>query len=343
MNKTAFLRILIAMMTVPVLVLCGHAQKSVEKKTSLLDDPMVRYPNEMYIAAVSSGDTPEAAKDRAISEVAMVIQADINLQQQLIEQYLETGVNFDMERKTEFNRQIEITTRQNLKNVNIGKTWLSDQDGRYYAVAYLDRMETSEIYQNELAGLDSEIKIYYDKTLASSEKLTRLAYINKAIELAVQRDVMANQLNTISLGDESFTPQVKPSELSDARRQITKDIKVKLDLNYGDWSELPGAVSEVLQSYGFNLADTNPDILVTGSLRMEQLERKGYFIRWFVDLHFKDLSTDTEFITYTEDDREGSTSFSEAERRGAMRMAGEVKKNLYQRLDSYFKSLMVSK
>ena len=44
-----------------------------------VDDPQRMYPFEMYIAAVGSGDTPEAAKNNAISGVSQVFRADILL------------------------------------------------------------------------------------------------------------------------------------------------------------------------------------------------------------------------------------------------------------------------
>ncbi len=341
MRLSLIMKIVALPLLFALLLACGgQAQKvSKESKSSLFDDPTKRYPNEMYITAVSSGDTPEIAKDRAIADVAKVIKADINSQQLLIEEYIETGIEMELDRKSSFTRQIDITTEQTLKNVNIGKTWRDEADGRYYAVAYLDRLDTSEIYKADLADMETKIKSYYDKAGSKTDKLARLAYVNKAISLAIQRDMMIEQLNTISQGAYSFTPTVKAPELSSLRRRITGDINVKLDLNSGGYDEFPGAVSEVLQAYGFGLSEGQPDVIVKGSMRMEELERKGHFVRWFVDLHFTDTANNTEFVTYTDDDREGSNSMGEAKRRAALRMVKVVKKNLYDRLDSYFDSL----
>ena len=184
----------------PFLIMCGQARKTAENpKKSIFDDPLGRYPNSAYIAAVGSGDTQEAAKERAISDVAKVIEVDVNAQQQLVEEYFESGTAEDMQlqRKSSFSRQIDLSTKQSLKNVNIGKTWMSNEDGRYYAVAYLDRMETSEIYQQELTGLDKQVTDYYREAQKTPEKLSQLAYINKAINLAMQRDAMASQFSIL--------------------------------------------------------------------------------------------------------------------------------------------------
>ncbi|MCP4581974.1 MAG: hypothetical protein GY839_10165 [candidate division Zixibacteria bacterium] len=334
---------------IPLLIVCGGgpAQKASEMKPKpgLFDDPLKRYPNQMYIASVGSGDTQEIAKDRATGDIAKVIQADIRLQQRLVEEYFESGTGADMklEKSSNFNRQIDITAEQSLQNVNIGRTWLNENDGLYYAVAYMDRDETATIYQQQLAKIDADVTTFYNGAQQSTEKLTRLAFINKAMALAVQRDVMTKQLNTISLGTQDFTPNVKPADLIMTRQAITRDIAVKLDLDYETWDEFPGAVGEVLQAFGFQIAEGEPDVTVTGNMKMTQLEREGYFVRWFVELHFTDMSTAAKFLTYTDDDREGSTSYGEAERRAAARMSRTVKRNLYERLDSYFATLMAGK
>ena len=346
MFKRSLPKPIFIILLVPLLMMCGHARKTAETpKKSIFDDPLGRYPNSAFIAAVGSGDTQEAAKERAISDVAKVIEVDINAQQQLVEEYLESGTADDMQlqRKSSFSRQINLTTQQSLKNVNIGKTWMSNEDGRYYAVAYLDRMETAEIYKQELATIDQQVSDYYTESQKAPEKLNQLAYINKAISLAVQRDAMASQLNTISQGLDTFTPTISPSKLAKTRRLITQNITVKPELTFEKYEEFPGAVGEVLQAFGFQLTNGEPDVLVTGSLKMEQLERQGYFVRWSVDLHFKDAASNTEFLTYTDDDREGSTSYGEAERRAAIRMSSAIKKKLYDRLQDYFDSLVASK
>jgi len=179
-------------------------QKSVSERFAEKVDPQSLYPNELYITATGSGDTQDIANKNAVNGVAQVIKVDLKSQQQLVEKYFETGVGKDMllEAASTFTSQIELVTEQSLKNVNIGKTWLSKDDGRYNAFAYMDRAETAEIYTKDITSIDNEISIYYGKFISSTDKLTKLAYLHKALNLSAQREAMNEQLTTKPVGSE---------------------------------------------------------------------------------------------------------------------------------------------
>jgi hypothetical protein len=299
------------------------------------------YPNELYITATGSADTQDDANKRAINGVAQVIKVDLKSQQELVAKYFETGVGQDMliEATSQFTVQIELRTEQSLKNINIGKTWLSKEDGRYYAFAYMDRAETGAIYSKNIAEIDVEINDYYDRSKKANDKLTKLAYLYKSINLAAQRDALNEQMTTITQGQQSIPPSVAPADLIEARLELTQQCKVKLDLDYSKWNDFPNAVTDVLTSYGFHLTDANPDFIVSGKLSMEKLKREGFFIRWAIELHFTDLSTNTEFLNYSDEDREGHKSFEEAERRAIVRLSAAIRKNLFKRIDAHLSSL----
>jgi hypothetical protein len=302
------------------------------------------YPHEMYITATGTGDTEEIARNKAIANIAQVIKVDINSQQKLVQKYFETGTGSDMELQMQstFTRDIELATEQTLKNVFVDKTWFTEKEALYHAFAYMDRSETSNILKKDLKKLDEDISIYFQKYKEADTKLSRIAYLNKAINLAVQRDILMEQLNTISIGSESFTPSIKPADLVTARHDLAKETKVQLVLNYEKWEEFPGAVADVLQAFGFRIVDSDPDFTITGKMTMEKLERKGYFIGWHVELHFIDMAARSEFLTYMDNDREGHKSYGEAERRAAMRLANAIRKNFYKEIENYLVSLMGS-
>ena len=351
-NKTTAkqLHLGIAIMVI-ILAACGHTQKSgtggLTGKTRLIDkfDIAKQYPNEWYITATGTGDTPEAAKQKAIAGVSQVIKVDINSQQQLNERYIETGTSDDMKLqiRNTINNQIKLVSEQTLKNVNIAKTWFDKKDGLYYAFAYIDRAATSDIYLKDLQKLDDDISVYYEGMKGAKDKLTALAYISRALELAVQRDIKTEQLNTISQGGKSFTPMVSSAELVAARHELTKTMGMKLELQYEKWDEFADAVRDVLGAFGFPVVETDPAIIVKGSMTMEKLERKGYFVRWHVELHLIDTASNAEFLSYSDGSREGHSSYGEAERRAAARLGRTIRKNLYIKLNDYFNSLLKAK
>ncbi len=129
----------------------------------------------MYISSIGTGDTPEAARNNAITGVAQVFKLDIKAQEEIIENYFETGTDkeLSLKRSSSVTKQINVTTDQNLKNVVIDKTWFSPGDARHYALAYIDRDQSSEIYLKDIKKADDEIAVYFGKFKESDTGISK--------------------------------------------------------------------------------------------------------------------------------------------------------------------------
>ncbi len=310
-----------------------------------VDDPGRMYPFEMYISSVGTGDTPEAARNNAITGVAQVFKLDVKAQEDIIENYFEAGTDkeLNLKRSSNVTKQINVTTDQNLKNVVIDKTWFSPEDARHYALAYIDRDQSSEIYLKDIKKADDEVATYFNKfsdTDAGISKMARLAYLNEAMNRAASRDILIQQLLTLSRGEVTYTPAIAPTELIAARNEARKQIRVALRLEKSEWSEFENAVRDVLQSFGFSIVSDNPEYIVTGGLSMKKLEREGFFVRWLLDLHMSEAATQREFLTYSDEGREGHQSYSEAERRAARTAKDKINSEFYKKIENYLASLI---
>jgi hypothetical protein len=185
--------------------------------------------------------------------------------------------------------------------------------------------------------------VYFDKFKVTDEKiskLARLAYLNEAMSRAASRDILIQQLSTLSHGEVSYKPAVAPTELISARNEARKQIRVAIRLEKSKWSEFENAVRDVLQSFGFSIVSDNPEYFVTGGLSMRELEREGFFVRWQLDLHMSETATQTEFLTYSDEGREGHQSYSEAERRAARTAKSKINGEFYKKIESYLSSLI---
>jgi len=340
--------ILILMMLIFIGCSSGQNLKSKPSERPIwVDDPGRMYPFELYISAVGTGDTPGAARNNAITGVAQVFKLDIKAQEDIIENYFETGSDKDLNLKRSSNvtKQINVTTDQNLKNVVIDKTWFSTSDARHYALAYIDRDESSEIYLKDIKKADEEVATYFNKLQwdkSGVSRMTRLAYLNEAMNRAASRDILIQQLSTLSQGEVSYTPTIPPTELIAARNEARREIRVALRLEKSEWSEFDNAVRDVLQSFGFSIVPDNPEYVVNGGLSMSKLEREGFFIRWQIDLHMSEAANGAEFLTYSDEGREGHQSYSEAERRAARTAKSKVNGEFYKKINDYLSSMIAA-
>jgi hypothetical protein len=324
---------------------------SVKSETSerprWIDDPQRLYPFEMYISAVGSGDTPEAAKNNAIAGVSQVFKADIDARRYLEETYFETGADKDMTLKktSETINKINVTSDQSLKNIVIDKTWLSPTDARHYALAYIDRDETIAIYLKDIRAIDEEAAIFHNRYKEAGDDvtpMTKLAYINTSIDAAASRDVLIQQLNILSQGQGTYTPKVTPSDIILARDQARKNVRVKLELQQVEWPAFENSVREVLQSFGFGVVEENADYILNGNfeiIRLEQTDPNRAFVRWNMDLHLNGIAAQRQFLSYSDSGREGHTTYPEAERRAARTARKSILDGFYTELEKYLSSL----
>jgi hypothetical protein len=312
-----------------------------EEKPRWVDNPREEYPDELYIAGVGSGDTLEKAKDNARAEVAKVIRLDINVQQKIVDTYLETGTgeDLDMKRSTDFVNRVNVATEQSLKNVKIEKTWLLKESAQYYALALIDRKETAAIYAREVKKKDGEVTSYVTSAKEAGNRLAKLAFLRKAIVCAVDRDILSEQLATISGGTVHFTHSISRADLIREKERLSRMTGVQVDLDFGNWDEFPNTLKKVLENNGFRIVNDDPDVVVTGRLAIEKLERKGYFVRWYYELHMKEVASGSEFLTIDDSGREGHRSYPEAEDRAVRTACAQLERDMTRKLDDYFQSL----
>ena len=313
-----------------------------KKKPGWITDPAGEYPVEKYIVSVGSGDTRESAGNNARGEIAKVIQLEIKVKEKIVDDVIETGAGeaLDMKRSSRIYSRVNVQTDQSLKNVNIAKMWLSEEDARYYALAYLDRNATADIYRVELAKVDSEVSSYVQGARECRDKVTRLAFLQKALLQAAYRDILAQQMLTITEGRARFRPDVAYADLVNTREELLTGVGVKVALDDSGWEEFGSSVKEVLASHGFQIVQSDPDILLTGKLIMTQLKRKGFHIGWYVELHLKDVASRTEFLTFSEEGREGHRSYPEAERLAIRSVREKILKDFDRKIDDHLNSLI---
>jgi hypothetical protein len=331
-----------AMLLVTCMAVNHVVAKDKEVRPSWVDDREKEFPRESYLSSIGIGDSPEAARNSAMVNISQMIEVDIKSQQNVIEQYFETGTdkNLNMLRSSNLSHTASMVTKQSLKNVVVARTWYSKEDARHYALAYIDRSETSAIYVSEIERLDGLVQSYYAGYKSAESKLTRLAYLDRAISNAVERDIFRRQLATIAASPSEYAVSVSPSELIQARHQLQQGLRISLKVNDVGWPEFENSVRESLEDIGFKVVTDGADYRVDGHLRIERLDRPEIFVGWYLDLHLVDIVGNSEFLTFNDSGREGHLTVAEAERRAARSVRATIMDKFYKRTVSYLSTLI---
>ncbi len=305
-------------------------------------DPGREFPNELYIAEVGSGDTEEAAKSNVASRIAMVFQSDVMALDEIVNEYWETdaGAVGELAKSTHLREQIAVSTDQKLRNVTFARTWFDRATGRHFALAYLDRAQTTSLYLEELAHLDREATEFFSGFRSHSDKLTRLAFLNKTLSLAAERDLLAGQLLVISQGGSSHESSLKAVRLASARASLRNEISVRIVRDGENRPTFESAVRGVLEGQGFRIVSSGADYEMRAGLTMNRLDRPGKFVGWRAELSLAETASGAELLSCERRGREGHRSFSEAERRAETKARAEVKTALMEAIDGYLGGLL---
>jgi hypothetical protein len=324
---------------------CGSSGARTAVRPEWVDAPTAEYPHELYIADVGVGDSQEVAKRRAVDRVALVFQCDVSTITEIISTYFESegAQGMTAEKQTQFEQELKISAEQKLKDVTTPRTWLDESTGEHYALAVLDRSHATGVYLEELMREDEIVRSYLENHARESDKLTKLAYLNHALNEAAERDMLAEQLTVITAGRSPYATSVPASELVRARVDLRQAIGMKVDIDDTKWPGFANEVKSVMEGFGFELVTGGADYELRGGVSTERLDRKDVSIRWLAELHLVEASTGTEILTVSLTDRETHlSSFAEAERLGVNRATREIGRALRQRLEGHLESLIGS-
>ena len=321
-----------------------RTRRAASERPLWVDDPGREYPEELYIAASAGGDTGEAARRNAAARVAMVFEADIDASETLAEAYFETesGGHDTFSRTSSLKKDLKVTTRQTLRNLVVPKTWQDPETRRYHALAYLDRDEAGAIYSAELDRLDRDVGVYHAGYRTADEKLMKLAYLDKALSLAAERDMLAGQLSIIRRGADTYSPANSRSDLLAARADLRGRLGLQAAFSHPERRAFNTAVLDVLESFGFRIVDHGGDYRLDGGLSMQKLEREGVFVGWHAELHLVGWDDGAEILTLGEGGREGHVSYPEAERRAEREAVKVVRTKLEEELTGYLSTLLTA-
>ena len=99
------------------------------------------YGQELYVAGVGSGSTPEAARDSARAELARVFRSQID--SSILSETTGTIVELEGRSSSKVVEQLEIKTRISTKgdfqDVRIAETWHDRKNSTHFALAVLEK------------------------------------------------------------------------------------------------------------------------------------------------------------------------------------------------------------
>lgn len=327
-----------------VLFQCTYSQKHDLQKGDQLPQwvhqPHKSYPKSLYLVGIGSGDTRRDAENVAIGNIAKIFQAKVDVDETLLENYLESD---DQTRfSTQMLNKTRVTSNQKLKNITIARSFFYEKEGLYYVLAYLDRMETEELYRQDIESNNHQAEQYYRSFKQSQNKLSRYAWLQKAIDLLQVNKALNSHYQIISTMGEKIEPALDLQELQKQQRDLLNRIGVEVKVNGDRTAEIRDYLHEMVGKVGFKIIESGADFTFDSRFELLPADLKRNDIvgfNWKLTTDVRDNINNTMLRSFTLKNRTMAISRDQAVAKIMNAIQQELNTTLYTQFMDYIRTL----
>jgi hypothetical protein len=318
-------------------------------KPEWVDNPKKEYPESMYLSAVGSGGSRAEAESNASANLAKVFRSEISATTSYRERYNELMSSSKSEASTETQSQknVQIKAKQNLFNIEISKT-CTDKLGQVYAIAYLHRLKTADIYEEKIEENNALIRRYLSEVQRTTDVWKIYALYNIANVIHLNNEELLAQLAIISLDtkqsiDLGYDPQELKLNLSKWSKDINFYIVVSGDSSNETNTKIYNCIAETIAANGWSITDVNAaNVDAKVGIEDVELAQAQKFVRYnfAINVHNPDGIL---MLSLSDNGREGHINKQEANARALRTMVSKIKTELPKKLNAYFDNMVIAK
>ncbi len=311
-------------------------------KPSWIDHPEKNYPSTQYLTALGSGDSRKEAENSAASNLSKIFESRIKSEETINARYMEimkSPNQSSLESQTGVDKRISVSSEQTLMNVRYPESY-TDNLGRVFVLAVLDREPTAVIYKNRIDENYDRMKAYEKRFKEIADPLQRYAAIDAALVIGKANETLKQQLAIVMPGTELQQDSTcSVDKIAEICSESKKAIPFAVSITGSDADKVTSAISETLSQLGFPISAEGV-LTVGGKETIEQIDlnRPEKFVRWSYEISVCDTSG-TAIISLSQNGREGHITYEEAIARALRTMRERIRTDFAKQLNRYFDQL----
>jgi len=318
----------------------GKKDKAVPK---WFENPKAVYPESIYLTAIGEGDTRTEAENYATANLAKIFESKVSTDETYAQRYKELTKDNEttFEDLTDVNKTVNIRSDQTLYNVHFAENF-TDKRGRVNVLAYLNRMNTGDVYEEKINSNSDNIKYYVSKSEDSDDIRTKYAAMSAASIISSNNTILLDQLDIISPDTKEFIQlDYDHNEISSKAAEYARSIAFSIDISNDKDDKIGNIVKNMFTDMGF-VMNLNSLLTVEGDISFTETElnRKDFqFVRYELSLNIIDPEGNI-VSSLTEKGKEGHTTYYEAEERAVRKLGEKIKRTLNNKVTAYFDNLI---
>ena len=271
------------------------------------------YPDSRFISALGMGKGDEEAKNAAMNGLALYFKSTVSVQQQILTQYNEvvSGTQKKTEKDTAMSNQVQIASQAEFLGAHFTSPWYNEQNRNWYVLAYINKQEAVELYQNRISANLTMLETMLTET---KEPLQQYQAFKRAASIA--RCIEADILGLGELSDASTahreTLEYTRKVMADSRA-FRSQLRFSAAIEADPQGRIQRKLLDVLEQNGYVAVRNQGDYTITGEIFCdEETFPKAFFIHSGISLQLSNRAGDLLF-SYTKNyERQGARSLNMA-------------------------------
>ena len=308
-----------------------------------VSDKNTVYPAEMYLAELGEGDSLGAAKADAAGAIAQIFRLKVKVDSEIRTRYTEiTGSKGEINllSQTDFDQKIGQEADETFTNLKYGESW-TDQLGRVYTIAYLNRLETGNLYRERIERNDHRILELLDRAEDQREPLRRYAFLDAALVYTEANQILFEQLEIINM------PMARLIETPYNRgeiRAIRADQAVELKIHVEAAGDPDGKITDILENWitekGFTRSSSG-DMFLAAAMEIEPLELDNKYenLNWTINIGLIDVDG-YQVVALSKQSRSSGINAAAAEARTYRDMTKLIQVDFDKKFSAYLSSFL---
>ena len=238
------------------------------------------YPAHQYLTATGSASKSELAKDRALGNLAKILELQIREDSKSL---TDTHVNLKDDKETvnkdiRLTQQINIRTDKVVQGARIAEMYQDEAVFTYHALAVLDRAQAGTNIREEMNRLDQETESELTRSQSKSDPLMSMAALNKAVILQYERKTLQNSLKVIDVSGKGRPSKWNMADLRGKLENTLLSLRIATKVDNDPIGKLDQAVKSAMGNAGFPAANGSSAFTLVANLDTQDL---GYQQGWY--------------------------------------------------------------
>jgi hypothetical protein len=322
----------------------GHIVRG--KRPDWVDSESIQYPSSQYLTGVGYDLERKSAEDRARSEIAKIFVSSIDSRTRSYQDYLQ--ITSKGKSKTEENYSIQditkVSTKKVLSGVRIAQVYQdTGQQPLLYALAVLDRDQSSKILRYKIQELDQDIQELLYKAQGEEDVLAKVKYLKQSVQKHVMREAYDAELRIVDQSGRGISPPIHFTEIKGRLESILlRDFLIGVLVTGNRADEVQDALVQGLNQQGFSISEdlNRANVLVKGNVEITPLQRgtsEWKYVQWRAHFDMTDKKGGSIFGSVNKTGRQGHLNLQQAENRAVRtiqkvlttEMAEEMKRYIF--------------